>query len=48
MVKRRTMRGAIPDSDGPLTKGPFPEPKHVVDTSEEMIGTFVQAVDDER
>ena len=42
------MGGAIPDSEGPLTKGRFPRPKHVVDTLEEMIGAFVQAVDGER
>jgi len=42
------MRGAIPDSDGPLANGRFAGPKHVVDTLEEMLGTFVQAVDGER
>ena len=42
------MRGAIPDSDGPSTNGRFAGPEQVVDTSEAMIGAFVQAVDSVR
>ena len=48
MVRRRTTKGAIPDSDGPSTNGRFAGPEHVVDTPEAMIGAFVETVDGER
>ena len=48
MVRRRTTKGAIPDSDGPSTNGHFAGPEHVVDTPEAMIGAFVETVDGER
>ena len=48
MVRRRTTRGAIPDSGGPSTNGRFPGPRHAVDTPEEMIDALVEAVDGDR